>query len=214
MTILILNPNSTDAMTDAMVTAAERAAPSLRFDGWTSHDGPPAIEGRQDGAAATPPLLDLVARASEAGASGIVIGCFDDTGLSEAARIAACPVVGLGQASYHYAALRHWTFSVVTTLAVSVPVLEENIHRQGLSGYLSRVRASDVPVLALEADPAASGRSICKEALTAQAHDDVDAVILGCAGMVQVFEDVRQAATIETIDPVSCAARSFLWLQG
>lgn len=212
MTILILNPNSTDAMTDAMVTAAERAAPSLRFDGWTSHDGPPAIEGRQDGAAATPPLLDLVARASEAGASGIVIGCFDDTGLSEAARIAACPVVGLGQASYHYAALRHWTFSVVTTLAVSVPVLEENIHRQGLSGYLSRVRASDVPVLELERNPSLSGQAIKHEALRAQDQDGVSAVILGCAGMVQVTDDVTAALRIRTIDPVACAARCMTWL--
>lgn len=212
MAIVIINPNSTASMTEAMVTAARQAAPELAFEGWTSDKGPASIQGPEDGAAATPPLLELITRASEQGADGIIIGCFDDTALREAAQIARCPVVGLGQAAYHYAALRNWRFSVVTTLSVSVPVLEANIANEGLSGHLGQVRASDVPVLALEADPALSGEIIKREALSAEREDEVQAVILGCAGMVQVVEDVRTALKITTIDPVVCAARSLRWL--
>ena len=210
--VVIINPNSTASMTAAMVQVAGRAAPSVRFEGWTSRKGPPAIQGAADGDAATPPLLELVARASAEGYDGIIIGCFDDTGLQQAAEISACPVIGIGQASYHYAALRQWRFSVVTTLSVSVPVLETNIRSSGLDASLGRVRASEVPVLELEKDPGQAGSVIKAEAVKAQSEDDIAAVVLGCAGMVQVVSDVRQALDIEVIDPVECAARCMNWL--
>lgn len=212
MPVIIINPNSTASMTEAMVQQAKKAAPGLHFEGWTSHEGPPAIQGEKDGEAATAPLIKLVQRASADGADGIIIGCFDDTALAQAAALANCPVVGLGQASYHYAALRNWRFSVVTTLSVSVPILEANIRDQGLQGFASRVRASEVPVLALETDPGGSGQAIVDEALAAQNNDDISAVILGCAGMVQVLHQVQETLSVQTIDPVTCAARCMTWL--
>jgi len=212
MSVIIINPNSTASMTDAMVATAQAAAPEVPFEGWTSSHGPAAIQGEEDGARAAPPLLDLVAKASQQGARGIVIGCFDDTALAEAAGLAACPVVGLGQAAYHHAALRQWRFSVVTTLAASVPVLEKNIERAGLSGYLARVRASDVPVLALEQDPASAERQILVEAQRAEAEDAAQSVILGCAGMVHVATEIGKAINVPVLDPVICAARCMAWL--
>ena len=212
MAVVIINPNSTVSMTEAMLRQAQRAAPGLAFEGWTSTKGPPAIQGAADGDAATPPLLELVQKASGEGADGIIIGCFDDTALKEAARTAACPVIGIGQAAYHLAALRHWRFSVVTTLAVSVPVLEDNIARLGLAGHLARVRASDVPVLDLESDPDAACKIILAEAHRAAQEDGIDAVVLGCAGMVHVVKAVSAALEIEVIDPVDAAARSMVWL--
>ncbi len=212
MPVTIINPNSTAQMTEAMVAQARRSAPDLAFEGWTSHNGPPAIQGAEDGSLATPPLLELVKQASDAGADGIVIGCFDDTALDEAAKLATCPVIGIGQASYHYAALMNWRFSVVTTLSVSVPVLQENIKRQGLGPFLAQVRASEVPVLELDANPKQAGQIVAQEALKAEVYDDISAVILGCAGMVEVVNEVQKVITVRTIDPVACAARCMGWL--
>ncbi|WP_415403495.1 aspartate/glutamate racemase family protein [Tateyamaria sp. SN3-11] len=212
--IVIINPNSTVSMTTAMVAVARAAAPDLEFVGWTSHQGPPAIQGAEDGEAATPPLLDLVMKAAGEGAGGIVIGCFDDTGLAEAAQLADCPVIGIGQAAYHFAALRQWRFSVVTTLRVSVPIIEGNIRSVGFGAHLGRVRASDAAVLELESDPVASTRKIVGQAECAAQDDGIDAIILGCAGMVQVSEAVRERVNVEVIDPVVCAARCFTWLNG
>ncbi len=212
MAVVILNPNSTETMTSAMVTAASHAVPHQQFEGWTSHRGPASIQGEADGHAAAPYVLELVEQAARDGAEAIIIGCFDDTALREAATLASCPVVGLGQASYHFAALRQWRFSVVTTLAASVPVLERNIRTQGLAQHLARVRASDVPVLELETNPAAAGQHVRAEAMRAEQDDGVSAIILGCAGMVQVVEEVRRALSIEVIDPVICAAECAAWL--
>lgn len=211
MVVIIINPNSTATMTDAMVETAKRSNPGLEFEGWTSRHGPPSIQGADDGDAATPPLLELVQKASDTKVDGIIIGCFDDTALAQAAALADCPVIGLGQSAYHYAALRNWRFSVVTTLSVSVPILEENIYGMGLGAYLSRVRASEVPVLDLESRPDHSSAYVVEEALKAQANDDISAVILGCAGMVKVLQSVEKTLKIRTIDPVACAARCITW---
>jgi allantoin racemase len=212
MSVIIINPNSTVSMTEAMLAQAQRAAPHQSFDGWTSHGGPPSIQGVEDGEIAKGPLLQLVDKASKLGADGIIIGCFDDIALDEAVALSDCPVIGIGQAAYHYAALRKWRFSVVTTLSVSVPIIEENIRRAGLSIFLSKVRASEVPVLDLDADPKKAAEIIKSEALLAQEFDEVSAIILGCAGMVEIHHQVEKALSIKTIDPVSCAARCWNWL--
>ena len=212
MSVIIINPNSTASMTEALLDQARRSVPDLQFEGWTSHSGPPAIQGAEDGKAATQPLLELVRQASEAQADGIIIGCFDDTALEDAAKLANCPLIGIGQASYHYAALRNWRFSVVTTLSVSVPIIESNIERYGFAPLVSCVRASEVPVLALEEDPKCASLAIAKEALRAEQEDNISALILGCAGMVQVVDAVKDTIDIETIDPVACAAKCFRWM--
>lgn len=204
--IVIINPNSTQTMTDAMVETARKAAPEAEVIGWTSIDGPPAIQGAEDGSAATPPLLKLVRKADEAGASAIIIGCFDDTGLSAARDMANCPVIGIGQAAYHLASLFGPRFSVVTTLEESVPVLTENVTQYGLQRNLVRIRASGVPVLALEDDRQIATRRVKDEIRAAIEEDNINSVVLGCAGMVHIVDD-RDDVSVALIDGVHAAVR-------
>lgn len=205
--ILILNPNSTVSMTQAMLATARDACPDVQIEAETSHLGPPAIQGAEDGAACVPPLLDLVAQASDRGARAIIIGCADDTGLDEARQVASCPVIGIGQAGYHLAALAGARFSVVTTLPVSVPVLSENVASYGLAGSLGRVRASGVSVLALEADPVTSTRRVLDEIARAQAEDDIQSVVLGCAGMSHIPHAAGSEIKVRLIDGVRAAVQ-------
>ena len=189
-----------------MVQAAAVAAPEVDFIGWTSMSGPPAIEGPEDGDRAVPPMLDLVARAGP-DIDCIVIGCFDDTGLAEANRIAHCPVIGIGQAAFHTAALLSLRFSVVTTLCVSVPVIEQNIRGYGLERHLARVRASDLPVLATEDTSGTAAGRIAAVAETAVAEDGCGCVILGCGGMSHLARALRSRLSVPVLDGVECAAR-------
>lgn len=204
--IILINPNSTVSMTDAMLRTARDTVPGAQFDGWTSHDGPPAIQGAADGLRAEGPLLDLVAKASGERATAIIIGCFDDTALTAARKIATCPVIGIGQAAYHLAAVASARFSVVTTLEVSVPIIRANIQAYGLAGQLAKVRASGVPVLALEQDPRAASDQVMAEVRRAAAEDDVHCVVLGCGGMVDVGQSAVDAGDIRLIDGVRAAA--------
>lgn len=199
--IVLINPNSTASMTEEMRATAQAVAGAVPVAGWTSEDGPPSIQGPEDGALAVPPMLELVRRASDEGARAILIGCFDDTGLAEAQAIARCPVIGIGQAAYHLAVMTGGTFSVVTTMQVSVPVLEENIRAYGLEAHLGRVRASGVPVLEIER---AEGRVI-DEIVAAEREDGVSTVVLGCGGMVHLAERARPRTGVRLIDGVRAA---------
>jgi allantoin racemase len=203
--IVIIHPNRTESMTQAMVATAAKVG--IKVQGWTSHKGPPAIQGPEDGTACIPPLLRLVRRASDAGAKAIIIGCFDDTGLDQARLMADCPVIGIGQAAYHMAVLVSPRFSVVTTLAVSVPVLEQNIHAYGFKRQLARVRACDVPVLDLETDPIGTAPAVIAEINSAVTQDNVNTVVLGCAGMVHIPEIYENAGSVRLIDGVTSAIR-------
>ena len=205
--IAILNPNSTVSMTDAMLRTARATLPGVVIEGWTSHDGPPAIQGRDDGDAAIAPLLRLVVQVSDAGADVIIIGCFDDTGLAAARQAAVCPVIGIGQAAYHLATLAGNRFSVVTTLQVSVPILEENIAAYGFGRYLSRVRASGIAVLELESDPDAAIARVLEEVAIAASQDGVDSIVLGCAGMVDVAALNKSKMPVRLIDGVRAAVQ-------
>jgi len=203
--IVLINPNSTKAMTDAMVDTAKKTG--VEVEGWTSHAGPAAIQGPEDGEASIPPLLTLVRKASDAGAKTIIIGCFDDTGLDAARDIAACPVIGIGQAAYHIAVLSGRRFSVVTTLEVSVPILESNIRSYGFTSQLARVRASGVPVLDLETDPAGTAPVVMGEINRAVSEDKVNTIVLGCAGMVHIPSHFDKNGAVRLIDGVTSAAQ-------
>tara|TARA_B110000305_G_scaffold77934_1_gene87600 strand:- start:3377 stop:4009 length:633 start_codon:yes stop_codon:yes gene_type:complete len=203
--IVIINPNSTVSMTDEMVRTGRNIYPDVEMQGWTSHDGPPAIQGPEDGKTCIPPMLKLVEKASGLGAKSIIIGCFDDTGLNEARAIANCQVIGVGQAAYYFAASIGAKFSVVTTLEVSVPVLQDNIQAYGLSQKLGRVRASGVQVLELEQDRYAATAKVLDEARKAVSEDSVQSIVLGCAGMTSVVQAAGPAFPVRLIDGVTAA---------
>lgn len=205
--IVIINPNSTVAMTENMLATALQACPTADIQAWTSHDGPPAIQGPEDGDACVPPLLKLVKQASDEGARAIIIGCSDDTGLEAAREVARCPVIGIGQAGYHLATMIGPRFSVVTTLPVSVPVLAQNIADYGLEDRLGKVRASGVPVLALERNAEGAVAQVLDQVAQAQAEDGVQCVVLGCAGMSHIPDHAGPEITVKLIDGVKSAAQ-------
>ena len=203
MTVVLINPNSTDSMTRSALAAARAAAPGLTFEGWTSHEGPPVIQGEADGRACVPPLLHLVEKAGREGAELIVIACFDDTGLSEARALASCPVIGIGQAAFAAAALLVDRFAVVTTLSVSVPVIEANLARYG---HKAPVLASGVGVAELDADPEAALPAVLVAAQVAVGNGAA-AIVLGCAGMTPLRAPLQRRLGRPVLDGVTSAAR-------
>ncbi|MCA1774092.1 MAG: aspartate/glutamate racemase family protein [Loktanella sp.] len=205
VTVILINPNSTQAMTQSALRAAQEAAPDIRFEGWTSTLGPAAIEGPDDGAEAIPPLLDLVRKASATGPDVIIIACFDDTGLQEAQSIAACPVIGIGQASYVLASLMPGPTAVITTVAAAVPVITANIRSHSFGANISHIVAANVPVLMLTNDPTTALQKFIGAAQ--QLPDGTRNVILGCSGVVSIKQHFAQDLALNVIDGVSAAAQ-------
>jgi allantoin racemase len=204
--VVFMNPNSTAALTESVVAVARRANPEIEVLGWTNEQGPPAIQGPEGGAAAVPGLLTLLPRARAEGTDAIVIACFDDTGLAEARAAAHCPVIGIGQSAYIAAALLGLRFGVVTTLAVSVPVIEGNIAGLGFAANCAGVRASGLPVLVVEAGSEAT-RAHLAQVLLAARDAGAAAAVLGCAGMAGLKDDLAARTGLPLVDGVSAAAQ-------
>ncbi len=206
MKIAYINPNSTEAMTESVIAVARRANPEAEIIGWTNHDGPPAIQGPEDGAAAVPGLLALLPRAKVEGVDAIVIACFDDTGLAEIRAAAHCPVIGIGQAAYVTASLLGHRFSVVTTLDVSVPVIEGNIETLGYGESCASVRASGLPVLTVEEGSEDTRAHLAREIIAVQS-EGATAAVLGCAGMADLRDDLAARTGMPLIDGVAASAQ-------
>ena len=208
MRIAIINPNATRSMTETIALAARQAAaPTTAIMAYQNDDGPASIEGHVDGALAVPGLLRAIAAAEDDGASAHVIACFDDTGLDAARSLTDAPVIGIGEAAAHMASLVSRRFAVITTLSCSVPILADNLARNGLAALCCGVRASELPVLALEADPAAAGRRISEEIARAIAEDGAEAIVLGCAGMADFAAELAERHGLPVIEGVAAAIK-------
>jgi allantoin racemase len=96
-------------------------------------------------------------------------------------------------------------FSVITTLPVSVPVIEDNIARYGIATACAQVRASGLPVLSLEQDPDTARDTLIACARAAMAEDKASALVLGCAGMAAFGPAMSAASGLPAIDGVAAA---------
>jgi len=206
MHLTIVNPNTTASMTRLIGTAARAvAAPGTTVEAVNPDSGPVSIEGYYDEAFAIPGMLAEMRRRPHADA--FVIACFDDTGLDAARSLMAAPVIGIGEAAMHMASLLATKFSVVTTLAVSVPALEHNVRKYGFSHRCGRVRACEVPVLELE-NPASDARSrISAEIARAKTEDRAEAIVLGCAGMADLAAALAAEHGLPVVDGVAAAVK-------
>ena len=205
MKLVYINPNSTVSMTEGIVAAARSTMCGIPIEGITNGDGPAAIEGPADGDAAVPGVLARLAEAEEQGASAVIIACFDDTGLAMARAQASCPVLGIGQSAYVMASLLGLRFSVVTSLAVSVPVIEDNISNSGFAEACASVRPSGLPVLTIDEGAPETLDRIADEIGAAQTQDGAQCAILGCAGMAPLMSHLKPRTRIPLIDGVTAS---------
>jgi allantoin racemase len=154
-----------------------------------------------------PGLLEEIQAGGCDGVDAHVIACFDDTGLDPARALATAPVIGIGEAACHCASLVAERFSVITTLSRSIPILEQNLARYGLARRRARVRAAEVPVLALE-DPKSGARDrVAVEIAAALREDRCEAIVLGCAGMADLARSLASEFHVPVIEGVSAAVK-------
>jgi allantoin racemase len=208
MRILIVNPNTTAAMTEKIGHAARAAAAvGTEIIAVNPPDGPVSIEGYYDEAFSVPGLLAEIAKGDVSGVCAHIIACFDDTGLEAARCISPAPVIGIGEAAFHLASMLGHRFSVVTTLSRSIAVIENNLLKYGLAGRCANVRACEVPVLSLD-DPASDAAArIGAEIELAKQQDRAEAIVLGCAGMADLAARLSQRHGLPVLDGVASAVK-------
>ena len=206
MRLLIVNPNSTASMTEAIGASARAVAgPATDVVAVNPVGGPPSIESDDDERRCIPGLLDEVqkAAASGHGPDAVVIACFGDPGLEQVRAAVDVPVLGIAQAAMHAAALSAGNFSVVTSMSSTVPTAWSLAKTYTPSQCLG-VYATDIPVLVLDSDPTTIEPvgDLCEKAL---AQDGSRAIVLGCAAMAKFAAPLTARLGVPVVDGVVAA---------
>ena len=203
MRILVVNPNSTGSMTDAIgVHARTVAGPGVLVESVHPPGSPPAIETHTDDVLAAPGVLAEIARRPDV--DGFVVACFGDPGLLAARELAGGPVVGIAEAAMRTACYLGRSFSVVTTVARAIGHIRDLAGAYGVERQCAGVHASGVGVLELESDPLAYER-VLATARAALAADASDSIVLGCAGMADLTTRLSHDLGVPVVDGVTAA---------
>lgn len=207
MNLLLINPNTSEAMTAGIAAAARAvAAPGSTVHATQPTFGPRSIEGHYDEAIAAAGVAEQV-RLHGNGADAVVIACFGDPGLDAAREATSAPVIGIAEAAFHAASFLATGFSVVTTMTRTCVIAEHLVHRYGFERRCRGIHGTDIPVLALEDGGAACVDQIEAAAREALARDRSGAIVLGCAGMAALCATLSGRLGVPVIDGVAAAVK-------
>jgi allantoin racemase len=204
--ILVINPNSSEAMTTSIrsfLTQIKRLDTELtviRLEG-----APLAIQSATDAALATPLLLEKIRWANRERFDAIVLACFSDPGLEPAREVSEILVLGIQETTLHIAACLGHKYTVLTPLAARIASKEQDVRRFKAESACASVRALDMTVAETEADPVRAKERILNVARLAIDEDGAEVLVLGCAGMVGYAEDVERELGIVVLDPTTIA---------
>lgn len=198
--VVVINPNSTQAVTDAIDAAVApfRFADGPAIECRTLAEGPPGIESQKDADSVVAPLCRLVSTL-QGQSDAFVIACFGDPGLSAVRAITDRPVFGIAQAAYSAAIQAGERFGVIAILEDSVPRHRNYIRKLGLEQRYTFSRAIGARVTELEGEGVLDrmfkvGRRLVDE-------DGTDVLILGCAGMARYRAVLAVRLGVPVIDP-------------
>jgi len=169
--------------------------------------GPITLECAVDEAYAIPEMLELVKKAEKEGVDAVVIACFSDPGLEAAKELVNIPVIGIGEASIHAAAMLGARFSVITPVKRRIVTrIHQALHLVSHHS-LSSVRSLDLSVAQSESDPELTIQTLLRVVGTAVESDGAEVIVLGCAGMTGYTKALQERYGVMVVDPCTVALK-------
>ncbi|MBA1200889.1 Asp/Glu/hydantoin racemase [Pseudomonas capeferrum] len=205
MRILVVNVNTTEAITEAIAEQARSvAAPGTEIVGLTPWFGAESVEGNFESYLAAIAVMDRVMSYDQPFDAVIQAG-YGEHGREGLQELLQVPVVDITDAAASTAMYLGHAYSVVTTLDRTVPLIEDRLKLSGLYDRCASVRASGLAVLELEEDPRRAVEAIVDQAERAVREDKAEVICLGCGGMAGLDEQIRQRTGVPVVDGVSAA---------
>jgi Asp/Glu/hydantoin racemase len=204
-TIYVINPNSTQAVTDAIDEAVQplRSSDGPDIDCVTLADGPPGIQSQRDVDGVIAPLLKRAA-ALENAAAAFVIACFSDPGLHALREQSARPVFGIAECGVLTALSIAQRFGVLAILPGSIPRHRRYFGAMGVTDRLAGEIAINVGVVDLADEQLTFARlSDCGKALR-DVHG-AEVIVMGCAGMARYRAALEDSLDIPVVEPTQAA---------
>jgi Asp/Glu/hydantoin racemase len=203
--IVVINPNSTEAVTAGISAALEplRMAGGPEIECLTLAEGPPGVETQADVEGVVEPLCQLIRqRDNEAGA--FVIACFSDPGLHLARESTARPVFGIAECAMVTALTLGERFGVISILEGAIPRHLRYVRSLGLWSRFAGDLAVGLGVVEFEGHEGALARMTEVGGRLRDEHG-ADVAIMGCAGMAGLKRPLQEALGIPVVEPCQAA---------
>ncbi len=205
MNILVINGNTTQAITDRVAaTARAICAPGTMIRPVTAEAGPRIIATRTENLLGAHAALSLAAR-HHAGCHAAVIAVATDTGLHAVREALPIPVVGITEAALLTACTLGSGFAFLAIGRRGAAMYREVIASYGLAGRMAAFAAIDLPQAAF-AEPRSYAETILAT-VGELAKDGADSVVIGGAAFAGLGRELQDRAPIPIVDGVECAVR-------
>lgn len=203
--ILVINPNTTQSVTDKVLAACRSAQPDLRWEGATAAFGAPYIASEAAYAVAAHAVLDAFDK-SYSGHDAVLIACFGDPGLLALREVARVPVSGLAQASFE-AAQQRGPFAVVTGGRAWEPMLQRFARMHQLDGQLRGIFTVELTGAQIAAAPDAALDDLCC-ACEQGVQAGAGCIVLGGAALTGLANLLQARLPVPVLDNVVLGAHA------
>ena len=209
MRILLINPNTTAAVTDLVAAHASGiAGDAATFVPVTGRFGARYISTRASAAIAGHAALDAYA-AHGADCDAVYLACFGDPGLLALREVADVPVVGMAEASC-MEATKHGRFAIVTGGALWGPMLTEFVAAMGLADRLSGVRTIAPTGGDIARNPDAALAQLAAACTACATDDGAEIVILGGAALAGLAARIQPDVPVPVLCSVEVGTRAVI----
>jgi Asp/Glu/hydantoin racemase len=207
MRLLILNPNTTVAMTDRLMAAATAvAAAGTTLVPLTATRGMPYISSRAEAQIAGSIVLEMLA-GHHRDVDAAIVAAFGDPGVPGARELYDIPVIGMAEAAMLTACTLGRSFAIVTFTTALVPWYEECVTLNGLDARCVGVRAlSGLPASVVDVqDERAEPLIALLNTTISEAGADV--LIPGGAPLAGFAGRVADRIDVPLVDPIQAAVK-------
>lgn len=207
MRILLLNPNTTEAITQRLLAAAQAvAAPGTEILPLTAPRGVPYIASRAEAQIGGAIALEMLAEQHDK-VDAAIIAAFGDPGLMGARELFDIPVIGMAEAAMLTACMLGKRFAIVTFARALGPWYEECVAMHGLEGRCAGIRMLDEGFADIADVQEEKEAVIVELARRAVVEDEADCVILAGAPLAGLAAKVAERIPVPVVDQMGAALK-------
>jgi allantoin racemase len=207
MRVLLINPNTTQSITQLLVRAGQAvAAPGTEIIAVTAVRGVPYIATRAEAQIGGAVALEMIAEHQNQ-ADVVIVGAFGDPGLFGARELFDMPVIGMSEAAMLTACMIGRRFSIITFAGALGPWYRECVEMHGLSGRCASVRTLPGSFQSIAEVQQEREVSLIELANAAVEQDEADVVILAGAPLAGMASKAKDRIPVPLIDPIQSAVK-------
>jgi len=207
--LMVVNPNSSETVTGAIMESARRAAsPGTDLVAVTTKGGTRNIDSALadylSGAHMIRTCLDAAALHRP---DAVVLAGYGRVGIDALKEVLTIPVVSIAEASMAIACLLGHRFTTLTMLQQFIPYQQDLVRYYGFETKCASVRAIDINVEACVTERDRTLGELTEQVRGIVAEDRAEVVILGCAGLCGYDAELSRRAGIPVLDPVAVGVK-------